>query len=313
MKGLGLCIKVIQMASLGMVFFEALAEKPQTSFSLMPVIGYGQETLQYSIGFPNTIPNIVSELTWSDLKVMTLGIEGEANFLNNFVAQGSIEHGRIFKGDHQDADYSGNNRTLKWSHSRAHTKGHTVKINLGIGKKYNLHSNLIFSPFIGFSFQRNFFKNKDLVQIGSEPRWAPENHIPLRLGLKSEGFINSYAAQFYGPWVGIQGTWQFASKWTLEGGLKGQYGWFISKGNWVKVQMTFKDKSQGYGLDAHLGVFYEINPAWDLSFKVNGHYIKVGRGDESCTKEGISGDHPNYFRGAVYKSIHLLLGVRYQF
>ena len=71
-------------------------------------------------------PNILSELTWSDLKIIDLKVEFVNRGGDNSYARGYFAYGIIMEGDNQDSDYNGDNRTLEFSRSNNSSDGRKV-------------------------------------------------------------------------------------------------------------------------------------------------------------------------------------------
>jgi hypothetical protein len=97
--------------------------------------GYREDKLRWNTGFPNgSDPNILSELTWTDLKIATLGIGVKLYTRSNWEFELDLNYGKIFSGDNQDSDYLGNNRTLEFSRSNNNAdKGVVIDASVNAG------------------------------------------------------------------------------------------------------------------------------------------------------------------------------------
>ena len=81
--------------------------------------GYRLDDLDWSIAgnLNGTNPNIVSELTWSDLESYQLKLGGKGTIDRVFYLRGSAAFGWVLSGDVQDSDYNGDDRTQEFSRS----------------------------------------------------------------------------------------------------------------------------------------------------------------------------------------------------
>lgn len=82
-------------------------------------VGYRQDDLNWNIAGDTSgnNPNILSELTWSDLDIPIVKLSGNAVLWEHLVIDGMYDHGKIIDGDNQDSDYLGDNRTSEFSRS----------------------------------------------------------------------------------------------------------------------------------------------------------------------------------------------------
>ncbi|NIQ93167.1 MAG: TonB-dependent receptor, partial [Desulfuromonadales bacterium] len=88
--------------------------------------------------FSGSTPNILSELTWDDLRSFQLAAETEmVRSLRprvSTVLMGRTSYGWIVSGENQDSDYAGDNRTLEWSRSNNDAgNGHVFDLEGGVG------------------------------------------------------------------------------------------------------------------------------------------------------------------------------------
>ena len=80
-------------------------------------IGYRRADLDWNIGGGVSDPNIVSELTWSDLEIIELRGRLAFDLADESYLEASLSYGWIRDGENQDSDYAGNDRTLEYSRS----------------------------------------------------------------------------------------------------------------------------------------------------------------------------------------------------
>jgi hypothetical protein len=103
--------------------------------------GYRDDTLNWNIAgmSDGTSPNILSELSWDNLHIWQIEGAGRVTFAKRLRLEGSLGYGWIYKGDNQDSDYFGDDRTLEFSRSNNNSDGDNVyDWSVGVGYQYNL-------------------------------------------------------------------------------------------------------------------------------------------------------------------------------
>lgn len=152
-------------------------------------------------------PNILSELTWSDIvvfevkgKVMHVQRANLGILKGNLLLGAEITGGRTVSGDNQDSDYLGDDRTLEFSRSNNNAdRGFSYSGEVMAGYEFNLikrsrpGSRLFFKmgPIVGYGFNRQeYVLTEGFQTIPATGRFT---------GLDSE-----YTADWYGPFVGLQ-------------------------------------------------------------------------------------------------------------
>ena len=79
-------------------------------------------------------PNILSELTWSDLEIYQVKLRNVTIMHKILYFRGSLAYGWITGGENQDSDFNGDNRTLEYSRSNnSGDDGNVLDASLGIG------------------------------------------------------------------------------------------------------------------------------------------------------------------------------------
>ncbi|MEJ2314994.1 MAG: hypothetical protein P8Y85_09600 [Nitrospirota bacterium] len=116
--------------------------------------GYRTDDFDWNIASDITgtqTPNILSELTWSDLNIFQVEAGVKAH-VERVYARGSLDYGWILDGDNQDSDYLGDNRTLEFSRSNNDAgDGNVFDASVGIGYKI-IDNKLMVAPLVGYSY-----------------------------------------------------------------------------------------------------------------------------------------------------------------
>ena len=147
--------------------------------------GYRTDNLDWNIAgnVNGTDPNVLSELTWSDLEIFQIGVGAKALINKTFYLRGSLSFGWILDGDNQDSDYNGNDRTQEWSRSNNSSDGNVSDASLGLGYQFKLASGRFrLTPLVGYSYSAQYLNITDGVQTVSEPSLAPAGVTPNPIG-----------------------------------------------------------------------------------------------------------------------------------
>lgn len=180
----------------------------RTSYSIGT--GLRQNEFDWNIASDTTgtaTPNILSELTWSDIVVFEVSGKlvhvQRANYgilKGNLLLEAEVVGGRTVTGDNQDSDYNGDNRTLEFSRSNNNAnRGYSYGGEIATGYEFNLaqkkrpgsHTLFKMGPIIGYGFHRQEY----VITEGNQT-------IPA-LGVFT-GLDSKYIADWYGPFAGLQ-------------------------------------------------------------------------------------------------------------
>ncbi len=262
-----------------------------TTFALSS--GYRRDNLQFSIAGneQGTSPNILSELTWSDIQSMQIQGKGEVVLINHFVFEGSAAYARIFAGDNQDSDYYSDDRTDEFSRSNnSSNKGDMRDFSGGLGFRIDFASllgdssleRLSITPLVGYALNEQNLKMQDGFQT-----------IPAFASGFFDGLNSTYETQWEGPWVGTELQ---AKVQGLSGILRFEYHKtdYYAQADWNLRDDFAHPKSyehiadsRGYVIKAGLG--YELTMNWTLNFGLDYYRFKTDRGvDRTFFSDGTS-------------------------
>jgi hypothetical protein len=277
-------------------------------------IGYRNDDLDWNIAGDSSgnNPNILSELTWSDLEIFQLEFAVERNFPNRLKLKGSLAYGFIFDGENQDSDYLGNNRTLEFSRSNnSADDGNTSDVSIGLGYSIPLlREDFIVTPLVGFSFHGQNLTITEGFQT-----------IPL-LG-PFPGLNSSYDARWYGPWVGLELN---ARIYNRDGtslaheilfGIEYHWADYYAEANWnlravFAHPKSFEHEADGSGIVLGAGYNYFFNPQWSLG--ISGKY-QEWETDPSIHRIflAVGGEVETRLNEVNWESFSLMFGVTYRF
>lgn len=284
---------------LAVLFFPRILSAAPLALSKQDVeimMGSGCRTDEFSWNIAGTSagtePNILSELSWKDLRIHQISIGLRVNDNSGLYMKNHIAYGVIVDGKNQDSDYRKDDRQLEYSRSnnQADTGG-TWDFSAGIGYPLPLGFDFIsLAPVIGYSYHRQELRMTDGYQ--SIPATGPFPDLN-----------SSYDASWKGPWVGVDLT--LASKeisssldWVeLCIGFEHHWAAYDATADWnlrtdFKHPKSFEHKADGrgdklfFGLKNRLGdmttlsIFYE-QQQWtaqggvDRVFLANGQTIET--------------------------------------
>jgi hypothetical protein len=276
--------------------------------------GYRVDNLSWNIAgsIYGTNPNILSELTWSDLETFQATVSGSLLVNGWFYVRGSFGYGWTFSGDSLDSDFLGNNRTQEYSRSSNSADGGTV-LDAAIGAGYQfsfLSDRLRLAPLVGYSYSAQNLALNDGVQVIATPGWTPPVG-PI------QGLHSTYDASWRGPWLGIDLCGEITKRLILFGSFEYHWATYGAEGdlnlrNDLAHSKSFEHDADGKGFFVAFSAEYLLAGPWSLNVSLN--YQKWS------TDPGL--DRLYYAGGSVaqtrlnevnWDSYALMLGVVYRF
>lgn len=293
-------------------------------------LGYRVDQLDWSIAgdYNGQNPNILSELTWDDLEVFQLQLDGfvETKDLlwldTNTLFLGKFAYGSIYSGNNQDSDYAGDNRSLEWSRSNNQADdGFTFDASGGFGPKYELVPEKLFlTPLIGYSVHIQDLSITDGRQTVSDDAihdtvFNPAED-PWPLGA-IPGLDSSYRAYWYGPWLGLDLQLAPMDKWSFDFSAEYHIVELFAEADWnlrsnLAHPVSFEHEAHGNGLVFTLKSIYELSQQWSLVFSGNVQSWQTGDGvDTTYYADGTRGG--TRVNEVNWSSYALMFGLRYLF
>lgn len=241
------------------VFVRDASAEVEASLKIGP--SYRVDNLDWNIADSDGSPNILSELTWTDLKIVQIKADGKLIKSNNFYMRGSIGYGKIFDGDNQDSDYDGDDRTLEFSRSNNDADdGDVLDVSAGLGYQFRLKKFTI-APLIGYSYHE-----QNLVMTNGFQTIPAYGSFP--------GLNSSYDAQWNGPWTGFDISYKIMEKLTLSGVFEYHWADYEAVANWnlrndFEHPKSFEHIADGNGILLSAAVDYTFNKHWGIGFLAN--------------------------------------------
>jgi len=225
-------------------------------------IGYRRADLDWNIGGGILGPNIISELTWSDLEIIELRGKLTFDLDNDSYLEASLAYGWINDGENQDSDYKGDNRTLEYSRSNNDGDGDDVlDLAAGWGPRL-LYPNaatgrtLRVIPLIGLSYHEQNLRITDGFQT-----IPPLGPFP--------GLNSTYDTEWWGPWFGIDLQQGAGEGFTMFGRYQFHLAEYYAAANWnlrddFAHPKSFEHEADGTGHVVSIGALYQLRQHFSL-------------------------------------------------
>lgn len=250
-------------------------------------VGFRRDKVQWSIAGPyfdgSYHPNVLSELTWHDLRIVQVSGTGSYVSCRNYAVKFAGDYGSIYHGESKDADYAGNNKTDLFSLSSNDAgKGSVYDLSGGVG--YRLTSRggrCIITPLIGYSYHA---QNLHMYDGFQKFCFDFESGLPCQTG-PIEGLNTSYKTHWFGPWFGVDFVVQAERCAYVFGGIEWHLITYRGTGNWnLRDDIgPFHHSANGQGVIGTLGANWEIWNNWSIGLVSNYRYFKTRQGREHLT------------------------------
>ncbi len=223
---------------------------------------YRQDQLHWSIAGPDNTPNVLSELSWKDLKINEVTGYLDAYSCDYFYIKFSGSYGKIFSGENRDSDYWENDREEEFSRSIN---------NAGKGEVFNL------SGALGYELP-NYIDYFHLTLTGGyawnvQHLWLFDGMQIIPVEEEIEGLNSSYHASWFGPWVGFSCAYDLNCLWDFFGDFEYHFVEYEGRGHWnlrTDFISDFSQNSTGHGVLFRLGFRYLVID--NLALTLTGEY-----------------------------------------
>lgn len=296
--------------------------------------GYRVDDLDWNIAadFLGSTPNILSELTWSDLETYQIATNGKLVMSSLFPMpmklRWELGYGWIVGGENQDSDYAGDNRTFEFSRSNNNSDdGSMIDATVGVGplfyssnKKYNL------AILIGYSYHEQNLTLTDGNQTLSDQAnldLLDPNQTVQPLG-PFPNLNSKYETQWWGPWLGLDVGAELGDTFRALTFVELHFADYHAKADWnrrpdLAHPVSFEHWGNGdfgifdgYGVDAGVDFSYDLSEFWMLNVEGKYRFWKVKNGIDRVYFEFFS-PLDTRLNEVNWESISFMLGIAYKF
>ena len=224
---------------------------------------YRRAQLDWNIAgsLAGTTPNILSELTWSDLEIVQITGAAQITVVDRIVLQGRAVYGAVLSGKNQDSDYDGDNRTLEFLRSNSKGGGDIGEASIGLG--YDFRTSVAstgqyvhVTPMVGYSRHLQYLKISDGRQ--TIPPTGPLANLD-----------SNYNADWSGPWLGLNLRLEATDRTSVI--IAAEYHWadYYAEANWnlrddLAHPVSFKHTTRGFGFIFSMALSHAVTRHWDV-------------------------------------------------
>jgi len=245
----------------------AVASDYEAGFSL----GVREDQLKWNIAGDVTgnNPNILSELSWTDIRAMVIGVQFEGYSKSNWYFSGYYNYGIIYSGSNQDSDYFSDNRQDEFSRSNNNSDGgNTQDISFAIGYRLGQgeardRNGLSIVPMVGYS--------NHIQDLTMTDGYQTINTISNVTGPFS-GLDSSYKAEWQGVWAGLNLQYEQGQDLKFLIGYEYHVVNFSGEANWnlrtdFQHPVSFTHDADGTGQVLRLLARYRPSKTWAIDIE----------------------------------------------
>lgn len=257
-------------------------------------------------------PNILSELSWNDLRIFQIKADAKFIFGKRLRMEGSYGYGWIYRGDNQDSDYAGDNRTFEFSRSNNKTDDDNVSDwSAGLGYQFNLaDADYLYGHKVALTLLAGYSEHKQNLRITNG--FQTIDTINNTYG-PFDGLNSTYQAGWKGPWLGTEFE---TAKGKFTGLLRFEYHWadYLAEADWnlrddFAHPVSYTHTAEGKGTIVSLGIGYNIKVNWLVYLRTDFQDWETNNGiDQTFFSDGTSAD--TQLNRVEWKSTAVMLGVR---
>ena len=263
-------------------------------------------------------PNILSELTWSGLKIYQIKLADRTVIKDYLYVRCHVDYGAVVSGNNRDSDYLGDDRTEKFSRSLNGVDGNDVwDASIGMGPRFAfLRSSIVVCPLLGYAISRQDLNIVDGYQaFTAAPATTPLGPFA--------GLDSRYQTRWKGPWAGVDLLFSIPCAKGLfslvEITLTGEYHWldYDADANWnlrtdYAHPVSFSHDAKGHGVVGGVSILFQRNNRWGVTLGMNMTDMKTNPGlDRTYYADGTTAD--TRLNEVHWRSLTVETGFSYKF
>ncbi len=298
--------------------FKAFLGDIETAFSLTS--GIRRDNFRWSIAGDSSgsNPNILSELTWTDVDSYQLTLTNRSFYKRNVYFRGEINYAFVQSGDIRDSDYRENDRQDEYSRSKSESSGDQLwDLSLAGGYPFFfLQDRLMVAPLYGLSYHKQNFRitnGRQVITSGSLPPIGP-----------LAGLNSTYRSAWYGPWLGVDMRYHIKGDKTkgilpMELGLSFElhYADYEAEANWnlrqdLKHPTSFEHEDTGLGIVLSGEWIIDLTRRWSAVLRSTYQSWKTSEGVDRVHNSDGTVDKTR-LNEVEWRNVSLMLGANFQF
>jgi hypothetical protein len=282
--------------------------------------GYRTDKLTWNIAGnrQGSGPNVLSELTWSDLKIYQLKLTNRTVIKDYLYARCYLDYGGVRSGNNRDSDYLGDNRTGEFSRSLNGVDGNDVwDVSLAVGPRISfLNASMVVCPLLGYAVSEQDLNIVDGYQaFTASPATAPQGPF--------SGLNSRYQTRWKGPWVGMDFLFSVpgtnAPFALVDIILTAEYHWFDydADADWnLRAEydhpVSFSHDAKGSGWVGGVTILLETKRHWGVNLGMNITDMTTHDGlDRTFYADGSTAD--TRLNEVRWRSFTVEAGISYRF
>ncbi len=231
-------------------------------------LGLGYRDAEFSWNIAGTLagtdPNILSELNWKDMHIAELHAAGEVSIDNRLLLRGRASYGEVVKGENQDSDYAGDNRSFEFSRSNNKGGGQLGEATLGVGYQFLWYDSTVgryarFTPMFGYAWRGHYLTISDGKQT-----------IPASDAGPIANLDTTYDVEWQGPWLGASLLMDATERTRVTLDVEYHYADYHAEADWnlrddLAHPVSFIHATRATGVVVGLEVRHDLTPAWAIT------------------------------------------------
>jgi len=228
--------------------------------------GYRQDELDWNIADVDGSPNVLSELTWKDLRILEGRLRGGVSMGRggHFLRlQGVFGGGPILDGENQDSDYLYDDRQGEFSRSNNQAgSGSVMDWTVGGGYEFRSGADRFRVRVLGgYGENEQNLRMTDGMQTVTSPGLPPLGPI--------EGLHNRYETVWQGPWAGLELDLRPGGRFRLSASFEHHWVDYYAEAEWnlrtdFQQPKSFEHEASGTGIVAGIAVEYAFSNSWSI-------------------------------------------------
>ena len=278
-------------------------------------MGFRQDDFNWSVAAGDGQPNILSELTWTDVDSLQIGLENQSRIGRHIYWRFNFNYATIQDGSVRDSDYAGDHRTGEYSRSISQSSGDQLwDIALGVGHPFTfLQGRLTVVPLIGGALNKQSFRITDGQQVVTSSGERPLGPLPGELS-------STYRTTWQGGWLGCDLRYDAQSKagrpvfyWAVS--LEYHWSQYSAKADWnlradLEHPVSFYQEADADGMLLNGRMGLAVTPRLDIFLDLKHLNWSTDKGKDHFNH--TTHPHTRTFNGAEWESRSLMLGVTYR-